>query len=286
MLDDVIRFLSCPSCGESLRRRGSALVCQRGHSFDVARQGYVNLLTGGARRREADTPAMVAAREQFLAAGHYAVLARRLAALSREAIAQVAGDACVLDVGAGTGYYLSAVLRDGAAAPGLAIDASKHAARRAARAHPRAGAVVADAWQRFPVRPGAAGVALVVFAPRNPPELHRVVKAGGRLIVVTPARHHLQEITEPLSLLSVPGDKDERLSAQLERFFRKTGQEALQRRVHLTAAGLRALALMGPSAWHVPPAEADRRIGRMGGEADVTAAFTITAYQPLGGPGS
>lgn len=246
----------------------------------------MNLLTGGARHHDADTPAMVGAREQFLAAGHYAALARRVAALSSEAVAEAAGDACVLDVGAGTGYYLGAVLRGGAGVPGLAIDASKHAARRAARAHPRIGAVVADAWQRFPVRPGAAGVALVVFAPRNPPELHRVLKGDGRLLVVTPGRRHLQEITGPLGLLRVPGDKDERLSTQLERFFRKTGQEALEMRMCLGAADLRSLILMGPSAWHVPPREADRRIGGLGGSADVTAAFRIAAYQPLGVPNS
>jgi SAM-dependent methyltransferase len=281
VLDDVIRFLICPVCGAALRHRGSALACPRGHSFDVARQGYVNLLAGGAGHRDADTPAMVGARERFLAAGHYAVLAGRIAALGRQAVSRVAGDACVLDAGAGTGYYLAAVLGSGPGIGGIALDASKHAARRAARAHPRIGAVVADAWQRFPVRTGAAGVALVVFAPRNPPELHRVLNGRGRLIVVAPGPRHLQEVTGPLGLLRIAGDKDERLSAQLGRFFRKTGQEAVERRLHLGEADLRSLVLMGPSAWHVPPQEADRRIGRLGGAAEVTAAFTVFSYRPV-----
>jgi 23S rRNA (guanine745-N1)-methyltransferase len=281
VLDDVIRFLSCPVCGEALRHRGSALGCPGGHSFDVARQGYVNLLPGGARHRDAGTPAMAAARERFLAAGHYAVLADRVAALSHEALSEVPGDACVLDAGAGTGYYLAAVLGNCPGIGGIALDASKYAARRAARAHPRIGAVVADTWQRLPVRSGAAGVTLVVFAPRNPPELHRVLDGRGRLIIVTPGPRHLQEVTEPLGLLRVAGDKDERLAAQLDRFFRKTGQEVVEQRLRLAEADLRSLVMMGPSAWHVPAQEADRRIGRLGGAADVTAAFTVSGYQPV-----
>ncbi len=281
MLDDVIRFLICPVCGDALRHRGPAVTCPSGHTFDVARQGYVNLLTGGARHHDADTAAMIGARERFLAAGHYAGLAGRVAALSRQAVPEAGGDACVLDAGAGTGYYLAGVLGSGPAIPGIALDASKHAARRAARAHPRIGAVVADTWQRFPVRSGAAGVALVVFAPRNPPELHRVLNGRGRLIVVTPARRHLQEVTEPLGLLRIAGDKPERLSAQLGRFFRKTGQEVVEQRLHLGEADLRSLVMMGPSARHVPPQEADRRIARLGGAADVTAAFSIASYTPL-----
>ena len=104
-----------------------ALRCGRGHSFDIARQGYVNLMPGGARPGTADTAGMVAAREAFLGAGHYAPLARIVADLAAHAVraghpagrlgrsaaglpAGTAPGPCVLDAGAGTGYYLRAVL--------------------------------------------------------------------------------------------------------------------------------------------------------------------------------
>lgn len=283
MLADVTHFLRCPVCRGAFRHGGSALVCTSGHGFDIARQGYVNLLTGGAGHHDADTPAMVDARDRFLAGGHYAPLAGALAERSRQVVSELAGGACVLDVGAGTGYYLARVLDACAGLPGIALDASKHAARRAARAHPRIGAVVADVWQQLPLRSGAAGAVLVVFAPRNPPELHRVLNGRGQLIVVTPAPHHLHEVIEPLGLLRIDENKAGRLSARLDPLFAPAGQQTLERRLRLRASSLRALAMMGPSAWHTSPEELDGRIEGLGGAADVTAAFTISAYRPLGG---
>ncbi len=79
---DVIGLLRCPHCGDGLSQAGAALRCARGHSFDVARQGYVNLLPGDAHTGTADSAAMVGARDAFLSAGHFAGL--------RDAIAKVA----------------------------------------------------------------------------------------------------------------------------------------------------------------------------------------------------
>ena len=69
-LDAALSLLRCPQCRQDLARTGRTLRCPSGHSFDIARQGYVNL-AGHAPPRNADTPAMVAARERFLATGHY-----------------------------------------------------------------------------------------------------------------------------------------------------------------------------------------------------------------------
>jgi 23S rRNA (guanine745-N1)-methyltransferase len=281
MLSDVTRFLRCPVCRAAFRHGGPALLCSNGHGFDIARQGYVNLLTGRPGHRDVDTPAMVGARDRFLTNGHFGALADLLAVRSREAISELADDACVLDVGAGTGYYLARVLGSCAGRPGIALDASKHAARRAARAHGRVGAVVADAWQQIPTRSGAAGVALVVFAPRNAPELHRVLNGRGRLLVVTPAPRHLQEIREPLGLLGIGDDKNERLSAQLKPFFVLTGRETVERRLRLGKTDVRSLVMMGPNAWHITPDELDQRTGQLAAATGVTASFTVSSYEPI-----
>ena len=75
VIDDVIELLRCPHCGAALDLEGPIARCAAGHSFDVARQGYLNLLPGNARTGTADTAAMVRARAAFLAAGHYAPIA-------------------------------------------------------------------------------------------------------------------------------------------------------------------------------------------------------------------
>src|SRR3984957_9002225 len=148
MLDDVAGFLACPQCGAGLTRAGAAPRCPAGHAFDIARQGYVSLLPPGERAPAGDSAPMVAARVDFLASGHYASLARELAAAARVAITETGAPGCVLDIGAGPGYYLAAVLDGLPDRAGLALDASKFALRRAARAHPRIGAAAADAWRR------------------------------------------------------------------------------------------------------------------------------------------
>ena len=117
---------------------------------------------------------MVAAREAFLAAGHFdPVIAAVTAAAERALAAASAGG--VVELGAGTGVQLADVLDRHPERVGLAIDRSRPAARRAARAHPRLGAVVCDVWRGLPVRSGAAALVLNAFAPRNGPEIARVL---------------------------------------------------------------------------------------------------------------
>ncbi|HMH39318.1 MAG TPA: hypothetical protein VK584_20490, partial [Streptosporangiaceae bacterium] len=203
------------------------------------------------------------------------------------AVAEVAPPAaaagCVADVGAGTGYYLAAVLDRLPGLAGLALDASKFAARRAARAHPRIGAVTCDAWLTLPVADSAAVVVLNVFAPRNGAELRRILNPAGRLIVVTPDRDHLAELTGPLGLLAVDRRKDERLSGTLSPFFTLASRH--ERRVLLSldrhAAGL--LVAMGPTAWHAEPAVLAARIRQLPDPAPVTVAVTVSVFEPLAG---
>lgn len=143
MLADVLPYLQCPHCGTALAFAGDTVRCTIGHQFDVARQGYVNLVPGKA---SGDSAAMVAARADFLGKGHYAPIVRAVV----EAAGEVRG--CVADLGAGTGHYLAAVLDASPGSVGLALEAAKPALKRAARAHPRIGAVGADAWGVLPVR--------------------------------------------------------------------------------------------------------------------------------------
>src|SRR3954466_5497458 len=180
MNDAVLPYLRCPNCGSTLAADPPRAVrCPRGHSFDVAKQGYLTL-TAGRAPHAGDTAEMVADRAAFLAAGHYDVVADALAAETPPT------RGLLLDAGTGTGFYLARVLTDRPYALGLGLDVSKPALRRAARAHPRAAAVLADLWRPLPVADGSAAVILNVFAPRNGPEFHRVLAPDGRLLVVTP----------------------------------------------------------------------------------------------------
>jgi 23S rRNA (guanine745-N1)-methyltransferase len=237
-----------------------ALACEHAHSFDLARQGYVFLGTG-KKLPEGDSAAMVEARSGFLGKGHFAPLT--------SAVAQACRDGLIVDLGAGAGHYLAEVLERHPGAQGLAFDVSKAALRRAARVHPRAGAVLADTWSTLPLADGCADVLLNIFAPRNGEQMLRVLRPNGLLVVVTPEPGHLLELRQRLALLNVDESKQQRLAATLSGFTQLT-DEVLTWPMELSADDARNLVLMGPNAFH----EGDRDPGAM----RVTASVRLSTW--------
>lgn len=275
MLRDLLGFLQCPHCGSGLRLDGATVRCEKRHAFDVARHGYVSLLTGAAVPT-GDTAPMVAARAAFLGAGHYDPIVQAVCDAAEPVLAR-RSDGCVLDLGAGTGHHLLAVLDRAPQRPGVALDSSRYAARRAARAHPRLGAVVCDAWRRLPVRTAAAALVLDVFAPRNATEIRRVLQAGGALVVVTPTSRHLAELVGAVGLLSVDERKQQRLDDRLGAPTRTAGCEY---RMVLPHGAVEALAAMGPAARHAAPEALRERIRGLPDPVTVTASVTVSTYLP------
>lgn len=278
---DWIDALACPVCGSELMRRDATLGCGSAHAFDLARQGYVNLLLPGTHTGTADSAEMVAARHAFFEAGHYRPLIDRVAELAAETAGGVPG--AVVDAGAGTGEYLAATLDRLPERCGIALDLSKYACRRAAGAHARAGAVVCDTWGRLPLRDGSAAVVLNVFAPRNAAEFARVLAPEGTLVVVTPRAAHLGSLVERFGLVTVDPRKDERVEEQLEPLFTRESAEAFERELRLTAEEAALVVAMGPSARH--SAGESARAGHLGTEPVGTfLSVTISVWRKRGEP--
>jgi len=278
-LSDITRFLSCPHCGGSLSLGAAVLRCGAGHTFDVARQGYVSLLGGRVPAEPADTAAMVAARAAFLDGGHFRPLAEGVAETAQHIVAGAVGR-CVIDVGSGPGYWLASVLDRLPAHAGIAIDISKPALRRAARAHPRIGAVACDVRAPIPVRTGCAALVLSVFAPRNAPEMRRILGPGGALVVVTPTPDHLRELVGALGLLTVDPRKQERLEEALGSAFTRVAREARVFPLALARSATAAAVAMGPSAWHVDPAALRPALDRLPDPLPVTVSVEIATWHP------
>jgi 23S rRNA (guanine745-N1)-methyltransferase len=276
--------LLCPVCRSRLGAGGGrTLLCPAGHSFDAARQGYFNFLVGKGTVFEADAADMVAARFGFLAAGHYRPLAEAVAEISAPALsgAFTGSGAMVLDAGTGTGHYLRTLLdRFPAAAVGL--DISKFALRRAARMNPEAVNLVSDVWQPLPVADGAVDVVTVVFAPRNAAEFARVLKPGGRLVVVTPRPGHLAEVSGQTGMLGIEPAKEERLAASLEGHFSPLTARELDLDLSLSPADVANLALMGPAGHHLDRAALAALAAGLPPLTAVSARFRISVFEPLG----
>jgi 23S rRNA (guanine745-N1)-methyltransferase len=271
VLADAVDLLRCPVCEGDLALGDGAVRCDAGHSYDVARQGYVNLVPGAG-----DTAEMVEAREAFLGAGHF----RKLTGALVETALGVEAPGAVVDVGSATGHHLAYVLAMPPARMGLALDTSTAALRRAARVHPRAAAVGADAWKPLPLRDGVAAIVLSVFAPRNAEEMARILAPSGSLIAVTPTTRHLAELVGSLGLLSVPDDKGDRLDAQLEGHFELAERRPVEQSMFLTREEAAQLVRMGPSAWHVDEQSVAAGLAALPDPLTVTASMTISVFAP------
>lgn len=271
-------MLRCPVCGGGLSLTGRTASCPQRHAFDLAKQGYLNLLPSASTGIEGDTAEMIAAREDFLARGFYAPV--------REALIRASGastDGLIVEVGAGTGYYLAGVVAAATGRSGIALDVSRYAARRAAKVDPgRIGAVVCDAWQELPVRDHAAAVVLNVFAPRNAQEMARILAPGGSLLVVTPNQAHLTELIGVLGLVKVDEDKERRLSESLKGSFVQTDRTVVEVAMRLDHAAVERLVAMTPSARHTDRAELAERIAVLADPTPVTLSVTLSVWQSAG----
>ena len=179
--------LLCPICGNLLTKVDKSYRCEKNHSFDIARQGHVNLLPVQNKRslNPGDTAQQVVSRRAFLDGGFYAPI--------REALCQLAKDhnctGPILDVGCGEGYY-SAQLANILDADLLGLDISKEAVRYAAGRYKNATWICASA-AHLPVKDGSCGLLTSLFALTMPEEFHRVLRTDGIYIQVLAAEDHL-----------------------------------------------------------------------------------------------
>lgn len=177
----------CPVCSALLRREGSAFVCPNRHSFDIARQGYVNLLTVQQKHSldPGDTRQQVLARREFLEAGFYAPISQAL----NQAALDYGAQGEILDIGCGEGYY-SARLAQAMNAPLTGLDISKEAVRCAAAKY-KAYTWLCSTAAHIPVPDGSAGTLSSLFALTLPGEFRRVLRDGGIFLQVLAAEDHL-----------------------------------------------------------------------------------------------
>ena len=276
----AVALLACPVCAApfTVEPDGAGLRCAEGHRVDRARQGHLTLLPPGRRPPTGDSAEMVADRVAFLSAGHYDGVTAALAA----AVRRPGEPTTLLDLGGGTGHHLGRLLDALPHATGVVLDASRYAARRAAKAHPRAVAVVGDTWARLPVRDAALDRVLVVFAPRNGPEIARVLHPEGRLVVVTPGRDHLTELVGPLGLLRVDPGKAERLSATLEPHLAREDAHRHRQTLVLDHAAVTTLVGMGPHARHLTAAALAASVARLPAAVPVTISVDVATYRRPG----
>ena len=264
-------LFACPHCGGPLERGERAYACPNGHSFDIAREGYVHLLP--ANRKHAKDPGddrgMAAARSRFLSKGYYAPLREALCALAREYAGPEEG---VLDSGCGEGYY-TAGLWEALNRPRLAgVDLSRPSVRLAARRAPGAEFAVASVYH-LPLADASAGLLLNCFSPLALEEFRRVLRPGGVFLYVVPGAEHLWELKQVLYDRPYP-NKEENIPYP---GFSYEAVVPVEAALDVPGEDLRDLFQMTPDYWKTPR-EGAARLAALDG-LRVRASFRIHVFR-------
>ena len=241
----------CPICGEVLRKQERQYTCENRHSFDIARQGYVNLLPVQQKRSltPGDTREQVLSRRAFLESGCYQPIADALVAAGKRH--RISGQ--ILDIGCGEGWYC-AKLADALNLPLTGLDISKEAVRCAAAKYKNHQWLCATA-AHIPVADGSISLATSLFALTLPEEFHRILAEGGLYFQVLAAEDHL------LGLKSIIYDelhhKEKDTVPELPGFQRL---ESIPIRFDFTVEGeqIRNLFSMTPHVFRIGKAGAER----------------------------
>lgn len=293
-------MLLCPVCASILRLEARALICANGHNFDLAKEGYVNLLL---KKQLGDSKEMLVARRDFFAQGLYRPLADTVAEL---VLAELAVDdevdatrpstvvtqeretlkhapVTILDAGCGEGFYLGHV-QEALRIAGrqdlcVGIDLSKEAVKMAARRYKEAFFIVANLNERLVLADRAVQIMLNIFAPRNNAEYARVIAPGGTLLVVIPGARHLVQLREALHLLNIEEDKQQHVVAQFAQHFALVTVRPVAYELRLNNEEITQVVMMTPNYWHL--AEETRQAMREMSEIQTQVEFVCLLFRRL-----
>ena len=184
--------LRCPVCKKELVANNHSLVCNKGHRFDRASQGYVNLTIGSKRRKSGDDKSMIAARTLFLSQGYYLLLLEKLIVCLNALSFQDA-----LDLGCGEGYYTNALFDHFPDATWTGVDLSVDALKFASKHKPQVTYLIAGISD-LPFLDHSVDLTLNIFAPIYISEIDRILREGGHAVFVLPREEHLLQLKEKL----------------------------------------------------------------------------------------
>ncbi len=274
--------LICPVCREALRLENRVYSCNNNHSFDVAKDGYVNLLLTHQRKSKnpGDDKAMIQARRRFFDSGAFDPLAKHLKRVLKPRITDSNGSQqqnpaphpSILDCGCGEGHLLGTLSGNR-----FGVDVSKEAIRYAAKRHKEITWIVANGMRELPFANDSMDHILSILAPRNNEEFARVLKPGGTLILGVPGPKHLIELRSKLTdHASAFEEKADEAAGKCASHFREMIRETFTYPQTLNQTQILDLIQMTPLFWNSSP-EAKEKIRQIE-ELTITISFALIHF--------
>lgn len=260
-------MLICPKCKSQLSKSEKTYHCIHGHSYDIAKSGYVNLVLGN-QKVSGDSQEMVKARTLFLELGYYQPLLDALVGL-----VEVLKPTKVVDAGCGEGYYTKQIHSALEGSEMIGFDLSKFAVHEASKKDKKTTYAISSIFD-MPIGDKSVDLLLNIFAPTPVDEFKRILRGNGHLIKVGPAPEHLMELKEVLYDNVYENEVEFLHDANLELVESKKVISKV--RIDDTSV-INALFMMTPYYWKTSK-EAAERLNELA-ELTVTIAFTMDVYQ-------
>ena len=259
----------CPKCKKALNKTGNSLKCENGHCFDIASEGYVNLVMG--KISGGDSPEMCRARHEFLNAGYYEPFSKGISSVIKEFSALK-----ICDAGCGEGYYSRVIKGENENAEIVGFDLAKTSVKYASKA---------ERSKNDPINYAVCGIfdmplpdnsydALIsVFAPVPDKEAYRILKDGGIMVVCHPGKDHLSGLKS--LVYDTPYDNEE--TDTVYDGFVKIRDDRVKYDVTVAKEHISSLFLMTPYYWKTSKADAEKLDSAV--DLKTTLDFIISIYR-------
>lgn len=265
----------CPLCQSNFTQTNNTQICENNHHFDIAKEGYLNLLPVNAKnsKNPGDNKEMMMARRAFLNSSGYLPLAEKLAVIVNKLLVPIKAPT-LLDLGCGEGYYTDYLAKNLPESATInALDISKVAIRYAAKRYKAINFCVASAYD-VPLADDSLDALIRIYAPSLESELQRLIKTDGYLITVTPAPRHLYELRT-----KIYEQVNEHISEnEAPAGFNKIEQINVNYPLHISEAQiLKDLIQMTPFAWKFNEQKMQELLNEK--EWQIECDFNIEIYQ-------
>lgn len=265
----------CPLCQSTFKQINNTQICTNNHHFDIAKEGYLNLLPVQAKssKNPGDSQSMMMARRNFLATSGYLPLAEKVAEVSAQYLAGIPKDAHILDLGCGEGYYTNIIAQRLPQHIVNGLDIAKVAIRYAAKRYTAIDFCVASAYQ-VPLLSNSLDLLVRIYAPSKDEELLRLIKQSGYLITVTPAPRHLYQLREIIyDNVNAHAQANDAMPG-----FNKVQQQSLNYKLKICdQQQLQDLINMTPFAWKFTPEKTSQLFAQS--SWDIECDFNIEVFQ-------
>ena len=269
------RYLCCPVCAGALEKKENSYICEKGHSYDIAKQGYINLLMSAKSSDHGDNREMIEARSRFLSGDFYLPLANEIC---RHACESFLHGGVAIDCGCGECYYtdklqlaLSEKFSDVSV---CGFDISREAVKRGARRNKAIELLVAGVY-KMPFADKCADLLLSVFSPFAREEFLRVLKKGGTLISAIPDKRHLWALKSALYETPYENTIDD---YEVEG-FEFVGKSDVKNIISLSGDQLRDLFTMTPYYYRTRPEDKQKILECE--KMDIETEFQVLVYKKI-----